>query len=743
MAMRSRRPFAIAWFLHAAILGLWMACAALPAQAQTGADTPVFQSESLLMQVELNAFDRRGKPVRGIRAEDLRLSENGKPRRIAFLRWVCGQDDAGCAHPSAGSTKPDSPPPLSPPPLSPADSRELIYIYVKFEVAPTELTRAIAAVRQFVEQQFRPEFRLSIDGLPFTGDRVLLLDLLQQMEASGGTAWVNGQRVSLAGDTSQALLRSLGPLPEASLPREPAGALPPNPEGPLPADRQTDPRQTDPSLAVANLAIARERIMAQHRSLAGYVRLAEILGRLAGPKYVLLFRPGIALSGGADGQLEEDLRRLRSAAFRNRVRFYPMDTRGLTTIIAGGDATSGEPLSQSGFGQSVIQQFAADRDLLQGLDLIARNSGGVSHSWSNDLSVAMRSIADRHREYYVVGYYVPGEPQASSDAAPEAVRVQISASLPGLTLQYQDLYYRDLPFARMSEGARQRSFEYALDGIANPAAFPLRVNVDFLHYRPGETGAHLALGISPDALPPSRQGPVELQIGVAAWPEHRGKSYRRVFRVPVAPHPPQDQLPGNLLQAPLRLDLSPGSWTLRCVVRNETTGATAVAETQLAVPDLDAESSPSSLFVTRFGTRPTSAPAATQQSTELAPGAVPTAFPELGLAFAGWTLLPDASNHFRRQQLLYVGLELRNPNAKDLESRAAVQLYFQRGSQFFPPPVIRNAVVHRDPESGAVRYAYEIDLSAFPPGNYRVIAILPRPEERHPPALGRTVTLTD
>jgi len=62
------------------VLGLWLASASAWAwQAQSEV---TFSANSKLVQVSVIAQDRLDKPVTGLRREDFRLFDNGKPQEV-------------------------------------------------------------------------------------------------------------------------------------------------------------------------------------------------------------------------------------------------------------------------------------------------------------------------------------------------------------------------------------------------------------------------------------------------------------------------------------------------------------------------------------------------------------------------------------------------------------------------------------------------------------------------------------
>src|SRR6185436_9780204 len=65
-----------------------MAVTAGLSSQQAGQQPPVFRSSVDVIQVDVSALDRDGRPVRGLTAADFTLLENGKPREIVAFAEV-------------------------------------------------------------------------------------------------------------------------------------------------------------------------------------------------------------------------------------------------------------------------------------------------------------------------------------------------------------------------------------------------------------------------------------------------------------------------------------------------------------------------------------------------------------------------------------------------------------------------------------------------------------------------------
>src|SRR5260370_26189042 len=163
---------------------------ALPQQAQQKKEeTVTFTSSSTLVIVNCFVRDKSGNPVEGLKKEDFRLLEDGKPQNIAVFEYQKLEDPiAGpAAKPAllASVAKPataKSSGPKAPAAITPSKSGELRYrdrrlIVVLFDMSslsPQDQTRAQKAALKFLQEKMTPSDVIAI--LAFTSDLKVLQD---------------------------------------------------------------------------------------------------------------------------------------------------------------------------------------------------------------------------------------------------------------------------------------------------------------------------------------------------------------------------------------------------------------------------------------------------------------------------------------------------------------------------------------------------------------------------------------
>src|SRR5207244_4937582 len=105
-------------------------------------------------------------------------------------------------------------------------------------------------------------------------------------------------------------------------------------------------------------------------------------------------------------ELTSKIADIADAATRAGVVIYSLDSRGLYTVIPGGDASHPSNV----FDPSVVQTFQtierggyeAAKDVL---NAVARDTGGFPIFNSNDLKLGLKQSLDDNSAYYILAYY--------------------------------------------------------------------------------------------------------------------------------------------------------------------------------------------------------------------------------------------------------------------------------------------------------------------------------------------------
>jgi VWFA-related protein len=345
-----------------------------------------------LVQVDAVVTDGKARLVTDLQEGDFEIFEDGKRQHITNFSFVRTQP---ASTPPAAVTQIPGAPSLASPPvrLRPDQVRRSIAIVVDdLSLSMGSAESVQYYLRKYVEQQIDP------------GDLVAII------RASGGM----GALQQFTADKRQ--LRSavdrirwnpqsgrigvFTPITNEALPTALNGTIPDDPR-----KQQLEAESND----------FREQLFTVGM-LGALNYVVRGLRELPGRKSVLLFSEGSHLSSRdfsrRDGirsvnRVEASLNRLVEFANRSAVVLYAIDPRGLVVPMfeAGDDVAGLRPQRMSDL---ITQRMIQLTDTNNGLNYLARETGGFVVPGSNDLSRGIRRVLDDQKGYYLIGY-VPAD----------------------------------------------------------------------------------------------------------------------------------------------------------------------------------------------------------------------------------------------------------------------------------------------------------------------------------------------
>jgi VWFA-related protein len=332
--------------------------AALPLLAQTTGQDRVIRVTVDLVQLDAVVTDSQGRRVTGLKPEDFRILEDGKPQKITHFSYVAGTAIAGGPAPRKN---PGRAPEAIPPParaLRPEEVRRTIVLMADdLGLSADEIPNVKKAMKSFVDGQMQAG------------------DLVSIMTTSGGT----GAMQQLTNDKRQLLAlidRIHYVLGRSGLTWSSA------PGGGAVSDARLKP--------------VRDQILFD--GTFGAVAYAlQGLHDMPGRKAIALFSDGAALTAGGIVEL----------ANRASVVLYTFDARGLVSFFltafdkCAHCAARGQPAKirameaqrQAGFYGSQVS-----------LDQMARGTGGIFFHDDNDLGKGLANAIEDLGSYYLIAY---------------------------------------------------------------------------------------------------------------------------------------------------------------------------------------------------------------------------------------------------------------------------------------------------------------------------------------------------
>ena len=346
-----------------------------PASSQPASPQPSFRSATELVLVNVVVRDNNGV-VRGLKREDFTVLEDGKPQPVQSFDFEDLQGSTPAA-PGAltilsGRAGPAAAPARSGGPAAAAPDvdvrgRRLVILYFDLSsMESPELTRAVAAARDYVSHQLTPADLVAILSFStslqidqdFTSDASTLMTVLSRYGGAGASGF------------------------EAGAPTDADGA--PDTGNAFTAD--------DTEYNIFN----------NDRRLMALQSIADSLAGIEQKKSLIYFSNGLSQSG-QDNQVQ--LRRTVDRAVRANLAIYTPDMRGLQAVVPGGEARRASAGGQSPYsGTAMTGQFtdlAASQDTLSTL---AEDTGGRAFFDSNTFDEVFARVVADTSAYYLLGY---------------------------------------------------------------------------------------------------------------------------------------------------------------------------------------------------------------------------------------------------------------------------------------------------------------------------------------------------
>jgi len=639
---------------------------------------PTFSIDTSVVIVNVTVLDHDGKPVPNLTKADFELYEDGKLQKLQAVDY---QKLSGNVLPPVT----DAPPAPAPEPKgynpdaekkalnaslsTKYQDRRLIVILFDFSsMQPAEQIRARNAAIKFLTSQMTASDSVSI--MLFTSELKTVQDFTPDRDLLIAT--INKFRI---GDSSE----------NAAVADEGADAQ--DVSGQFVAD------ETEFNIFNSDL------------KLAALEDAARKLGEYPEKKALVYLSSGIQ-KNGVDNQSQ--LRATVNTAIRSNVAFYPIDARGLSAAVPGGDATQAGAVGNnlySGAEQNTIRSNFNNQQ--ETLATLALDTGG--------------QVQQDFSSYYVLSYV---SSNTAMDGRYRRIQVKLAPRLAGLRakLDYRQGYYGSTTFAKMAEGDKEAQLEKALLADNPVTDLPIAVEVDYFRVEKTKYFVPIAVKIPGSALAFRNKGAkqaTELDF-IAQVYDERNRSAATVRDT--IPLKLAGDLAGQVLRKNIQYDtgvtLTPGKYRLRFVARENGEGKVGTYEAKFVVPDVSAEKTLrfSSLILSNQRDPIASEVAGVKNSKKLVQNNP--------LIADGKKLVPNVTKVFRVNQNMLAYVEVYDPSIPDSMPEnfrragvsASLALYQDDKKVFESPAVRANRL--SDTRAGTVPVWLQMSMAKIPPGKY-------------------------
>jgi VWFA-related protein len=671
---RIRLAFARTLLVCAGLVGL----TGSPRAQRGDQPRPVFRAGTELVTVNVVVRDRNGAVVRGLGRNDFVVTEDARPQTISSFDFEeLDREDAapGPAQETSGpilERRPAHPDPARPAagpsesagPAAKLDMRGRRLIVLFFDLSsmqPEEIERAVRAAHTYVDEKLSPadliavasfatSFRVDLD---FTADRDLLDGAIDAFGGASGQGFEEGMTGDAEGtpDTGAAF---------------------------TPDDTEFNIFNTD-------------------RRLDALQSLSDALARIEQKKSVVYFSSGMS-QAGTDNQVE--LRRTIDRANRANVSLYAADVRGLQATVPGGEASQASARGVSAFsGASVSDKISRTAASQETLTTMAEDTGGRAFFDSNAFGDVFQRVVADTSAYYILGY-------SSTNSARDGRFRRIKVALTGrsdLKLEYRSGYYAGRDFSHSTRDDREQQLQDQL--LSDLSATDLSTYVAAGYFRLSEKRFYVPMSlVVPGYQVPFTKDTDRSKSTLDVLGLVRDDQRRPVGRVRdtvrIAVEGPDD-LKRKTVQYESGLELAPGKYHMKFVVRENQSGTIGSYEADLVVPDLNpAPVKVSSVIV----------------GTHFQQGARKN--DRNPLVRNGAELVPNVTHVVSAGQHLYFYYEVYEPAPAAAGVRLLTSIAFFRGRvRVFETPPIETTELGAPDRRTAV-FQFDVPAASLPPGIY-------------------------
>jgi len=673
----------VVWFFLVAALGAQGGAAQ---QQQT--QQPVFRATTRLVVQTVTVKDKDGKVIEGLTAKDFSVTEDGQPQDIAFVEFQRMQGAALAAPAPAGNA--DLPPPTAPPPPAAGnqveratvtqisapppgdiryqDRRLLVFYFDGAGMSPPDQIRAYTNALKYIDTQMTPADLVAIMAFQngavsvktdFTDNKNTLREVIQ---------------ILIYGDDQN------------------NDGIADHPEG-------TAFGQNDAEFNIFNT----------DRQLAALQTAVSMLRPLPEQKTLLYFASGIRLSG-SDNQAQ--LRATVNAAIRANVTLNPIDARGLVATPPLGDASRASPggigMFTGKLADAIVTNFQRTQDTLYAL---AKDTGGKAMFDYNDLSLGIVQAAQAVSDYYILGYY---STHVDTDGKFRRVRITLNGGKVG-ELAYRQGYYADKAFGRFNDADKERQLEEALM-LDNPVTdITIAMEVNYFQLNSAEYFVPVAVKIPGSELELARRrGAARTLIDfIGEVKDNYGYTMQNVrdkLDIKLS-----EETASQLVTRPIQYEtgftLLPGTYVIKILARDSTTGRIGTYQAPFTVPNLMKEDVrlPISSVVLSSQRVPMTEALHTVQN-----GSAQFTHP---LVFDGEKLFPSVTRVFSRSREMYVYLQAYERGADTTRPLVAFVTFFRGNDKVLEtqPLAVTDGM---DARSKAVPIRLSIPIDELSPGRY-------------------------
>jgi VWFA-related protein len=661
----------------------------MPGQAQqqpaqqpdsSGAFTLKVQTDIVLTNVVVRD-KKTGEVMKGLKASDFTILENGKPQKIASFDYQ-NVDEAAVLRENSTVTGKATIADLlnrnfAASPEALRDHRLIVMFFDLSSMQPEDIDRAVESAQDYVNKKMQPADLVALVSMAtglsmdqdFTSDKAALLKGLGKYNGTEGTGFAGGNEGGTSGGT---------------------------------ADDASSFTADDSEYNALNT----------DRELYAIRTIAKSLERVDQRKSLLYFSGGLSRQGIEN---QASMRAATNEAVKANMAIYSVDSRGLEAMPPVGNASKGSLRGTAAYSGGAMQSnLDANFGSQETLATLSSDTGGKAFFDSNDFAPAFQQVQHDTEAYYILGFH---STDIARDGSYRHLTVKLNRS--DVKMDYRPGYYAPADFQHQKTEDREVALTEQMR--SDLPATDVAVYLQALYFRMEDNKFFIPVSL---IIPGSQIHSVKngdrdkANIDIIGQVKNaQGIIVGNVRdNVKLALDAAQ-QVERKNIQYSTGFTLAPGKYHLKFVVRENQTGAMGSFETDLQVPDL--KKSPLKL-------------SSIVLSSQRVPNTAKKTVSPLVRDGVEW--VPNVPHVFRQDQHLYFLYEVYDPaKQKDAPEPAsspgltrreggAVRVltsieFLSGGVKVYETPLVEAKAINI-PERAAVAFQFDVPLAQLKPGTY-------------------------
>ncbi|WP_260703891.1 VWA domain-containing protein [Edaphobacter flagellatus] len=650
--------------------------------AGDGTYTLKIQSDIVLTNVVVRD-KKTGAIVKGLKASDFTILENGKPQAISSFDFQTVDEAVALNENATVSGKSASIADLvngnfAADPKQLKDHRLIVMFFDLSSMQPEDIDRAVESATDYINKKMQPADLVALVSMStalsmdqdFTADKAALLRGVGRYNGTEGTGFANGNEGGNSGGTSD---------DSSSFTAD---------------DSEYNALNTD-------------------RELYAIRTIAKSLERVDQRKSLLYFSGGLTRQGIEN---QASMRAATNAAVRANMAIYSVDSRGLQALPPVGDASKGSLRGTAAYSGGAMQsQLDTNFGSQEVLATLSSDTGGKAFFDSNDFGPVFQQIQRDTEAYYILGY-------RSSNTARDGSyrRLTVKLNRNDAKLEYRPGYYAPADFQHQKTEDRELALTEQMRSDLPATDVALYLQALYFRLADNRFFIPVSLIVPGSQIPFVKNGDRDkATIDVIGQIKNAQGIIVGNARDTIKLALDQtQQVQRKNIQYSTGFTLAPGRYHLKFVVRENETGRMGSFETDLQVPDLK-----------KIPLKLSSIVLASQQTPNTAKKATNP------LIRDGVEWIPNVPHVFRQDQHLYLLYEVYDPTRQKADSTApapspglnrrpagAVKVltnieFLSGGVKVYETPLVEADAVNI-PDREAVAFQFDVPLSQLKPGVY-------------------------